>query len=235
MNKVALKTFFEGLLQLFFPRLCPGCDDTLQGKNALLCLPCIQSLPHTGFASLPGNPAERMFIGRCRISGAHAEFYFSKGHALQGLIHQLKYKGHMQAGLFLGRCMGTSLKDSKRFSGAEYLLPMPLFASREKKRGYNQAMILCKGMQEILCIPIAEGNLIRRRATETQTRKDRSERWQNVANSFLVKNPEALKGKHVLLVDDVITTGATLEACCAALEEAGPASISIVAAALAVK
>jgi ComF family protein len=235
MNHVGIRTLWQDLLHLFYPRLCPGCGDTLPAKNLVLCFSCTQSLPHTGFASLPDNPVERIFYGRCRIDSAHTEFYFSKGQAVQRLIHQLKYKGHEQAGLFLGRIMGDSLKNSGRFSDADYLIPMPLFASREKERGYNQSSILCKGMQEILNIPIAENNLIRIRATETQTRKDRSKRWQNVANSFSVKDPSKLRGAHLLLVDDVITTGATLEACCAALEAAGPARISIVVAAMAAK
>ena len=227
--------WWQDLLHLFFPVLCPGCGDSLPSKHLSLCLSCTQLLPHTGFASLPDNPAERLFYGRCRVDRAHAEFYFSKGRTVQRLIHRLKYKGDERAGIFLGRIIGSTLKESERFSGLDYLLPMPLFASRQKERGYNQSAIICKGIQEVLNIPIAENNLVRIRATETQTKKDRSKRWLNVADSFSLKDPSQLRGARLLLVDDVITTGATLEASCAALQKANPAGINIAVAAIAAK
>jgi ComF family protein len=176
-----------------------------------------------------------MFYGRCRADRVHAEFYFSKGHTVQRLIHALKYEGDRSAGRFLGRMMGHSMMESKRFSDIDVLLPLPLYLSREKERGYNQAVILCRGIQDRMPVPLLEGNLVRMRSTETQTRKDRTARWQNVENSFRVTDAKSLKGARILLVDDVITTGATLESCCEALAGAGPASISIAVAAIASK
>lgn len=210
---IALKNIFADTLHLFYPHICTGCGSDLIAKESLLCIQCINDLPHTGFADHPNNPIEKVFAGRIPFQTAHSEFYFSKGQLLQQLIHLLKYKNNKEIGHYLGELMGNSLLRSNRFSQIDYLVPLPLFAEKEFKRGYNQAEIICNGIYEATQIPVMTKNVIRRHATETQTRKHRAERWQNVADSFMILNPAALKGKNLLLVDDVITTGATLEAC----------------------
>jgi ComF family protein len=128
-------------------------------------------------------------------------------------MHQLKYKGNKDLGLQLGRLMGNALKNAARFNEIEVLVPLPLFPSKEKKRGYNQAMVLCEGMAEILSIPILDKVITRPQHTETQTQKGRIERWKNIEGKFQLIDPQAIQNKHLLLVDDVVTTGATLEAC----------------------
>ncbi|MEI9957860.1 MAG: phosphoribosyltransferase family protein [Ferruginibacter sp.] len=147
------------------------------------------------------------------VTAAHSEFYFSKESLVQHLIHQLKYKNNTAIGFYLGEMVGKSLLNSNRFNHIDYLIPLPLYPDKERKRGYNQATIICNGMSEVMNIPVITNNVIRQRFTETQTHKHRTERWENVEGSFWVTNPTVLKGKNVLLVDDVVTTGATLEAC----------------------
>ena len=208
-----LKNILTDVMHLFYPHICTGCGSDLINKKSLLCLNCINELPHTNFALHENNPIEKIFTGRIKIKAAHSEFYFSKGHLIQHLIHQLKYKNNKEIGYYLGEIMGNSLLKSNRFSNIDYLIPLPLFADKEFKRGYNQAEIICQGMHLSTQIPVMLNNVVRKRPTETQTRKHRAERWENVDGSFTIKNPASLKGKNVLLVDDVITTGATLEAC----------------------
>ena len=208
-----LKNILSDTLHLFYPHVCNGCgSDLLQEKN-LLCLKCINDLPHTGFAPHAGNPVEKYFWGRLPLHAAHSEFYFSKESLLQHLIHQLKYNGNRDIGFYLGEVLGKSLMNSNRFNTIDALIPLPLYPDKERWRGYNQAAIICNGMSDSMNIPVYTDHVIRQYPTETQTRKHRSERWENVAGSFTVKNKASLKGKHLLLVDDVVTTGATLEAC----------------------
>ncbi len=209
----SFKNIFSNSLHLFYPHLCTGCGSDLLQEDNLLCLHCINSLPHTNFAKHNNNPVEKIFWGRIPVTAAHSEFYFSKEFLIQHLIHQLKYKNNTEIGFYLGELMGKSLMNSNRFNNIDYLVPLPLYPDKEHKRGYNQAAIICNGMSEVMNVPVITGNVIRQRFTETQTRKHRTERWENVSGSFLVKNPETLMGKNILLVDDVITTGATLEAC----------------------
>ena len=208
-----LKNIFADTLHLFYPHICTGCGSDLLEKDQLLCLKCINELPHTGFAPFSNNPVEKYFRGRISLVAAHSEFYFSKGSLIQELIHQLKYKANTGIGAYLGELMGLSLLKTDRFTGIDALIPLPLFADKERQRGYNQAAVICEGLSNILNIPTLIGNVTRERFTETQTRKHRTERWENVHESFAVRNSETLRNKHLLLVDDVVTTGATLEAC----------------------
>jgi ComF family protein len=230
-----LKNIVSSTLHLFYPHVCTGCgSDLLQAEN-LLCLKCIHNLPHTGFATLSENPVEKYFWGRIPLTAAYSQFYFSKEFLIQHLIHQLKYKGDTEIGFYLGEMMGTTLLKSNRFSSIDALIPLPLYADKEHKRGYNQAAVICNGMSAIMNVPVLSGAVIRRHATETQTRKHRTERWENVKDSFKVAKPAELNGKHLLLVDDVITTGATLEACGNVMLNATDAKLSIATLAYAAK
>ncbi|MEO6330587.1 MAG: phosphoribosyltransferase family protein [Ginsengibacter sp.] len=203
----------HGILHLFYPHVCTGCGtDVIEDEN-LLCLQCINALPHTNFAAHANNPIEKIFWGRILVIAAMSEFYFSKGTVTQRLVHEFKYKGNKDVGIYLGAMMGSSLINNNRFNKIDALVPLPLYADKEHKRGYNQAKILCEGISEVTNIPVVSGNVVRKRFTQTQTKKRREERWQNVEGSFAVDNESQLKDKHILLVDDVITTGATLEAC----------------------
>jgi ComF family protein len=210
---ITFKNILDDALHLFYPHICTGCGSDLLEKNNLLCINCLAELPHTNFALHENNPIEKIFTGRIKIKAAHSEFYFSKGQLIQQLIHQLKYNNNKEIGYYLGEIMGNTLLKSGRFSGIDFLIPLPLYPDKEFKRGYNQAEIICMGTQNTTQIPVMTKNVLRQRPTETQTRKHRAERWENVDGSFVIKNPGALTGKNVLLIDDVITTGATLEAC----------------------
>ncbi|MBK8522008.1 MAG: ComF family protein [Chitinophagaceae bacterium] len=208
-----LKNIVSSTLHLFYPHVCTGCGSDLLQADNLLCLKCIHNLPHTNFAAFPNNPVEKYFWGRIPLTAAYSQFYFSKEFLIQHLIHQLKYKGDTKIGFYLGELMGETLLNSSRFSSIDALIPLPLYADKEHKRGFNQAAVICNGMSAVMNVPVLNGAVIRQHATETQTRKHRTERWENVKNSFKVAKEQELAGKHLLLVDDVVTTGATLEAC----------------------
>jgi len=208
-----IKNAWQDFTHLFFPALCAGCGTDAVGTAAPLCISCIKELPLTNFHLHAGNPVEKDFWGRININAATALCHFTTGTLIQQLLHQLKYKGHQELGYFLGRLMAASLQQCDRFDGVDVLVPLPLFASRLRKRGYNQSALLCQGMSGVLSVPVLEDAMVRLSATDTQTQKNRIQRWKNMEDRFSVLSPEALAGKHVLLVDDVITTGATLEAC----------------------
>jgi ComF family protein len=173
---------------------------------------CIAAMPETNFELHPGNPVEKIFWGRLPLIGATAQFYFTKESLMQHLMHQFKYKGNKEIGLQFGKIMGEQVKRSGRFE-VDALIPLPLFPAKEKRRGYNQATVLCEGMAEAMNIPVLDKVIIRPQHTETQTKKGRIERWKNMEGKFILSNPDSIRNKHVLLVDDVVTTGATLEAC----------------------
>jgi ComF family protein len=215
--------------------VCTGCGSDLVEEDNLLCLKCVNDLPHTNYAMHAGNPVEKIFWGRLAITAAMSEFYFAKGALIQNLIHEFKYKGNIDVGMYLGAMMGTSLVENNRFNKIDALIPLPLFADKEFKRGFNQATILCNGISEVTNIPVVKNNVIRKKYTDTQTKKHRTERWENVASSFEVNNPDQLKDKHVLLVDDVVTTGATLEACGAEILKIEGTNLSIATLAFASK
>jgi len=201
----------------------------------LLCYQCIADLPKTHFENIKDNPVEKLFYGRLNIESAYSEFYFSKGHTLQHLIHELKYKGNIDIGYYLGELIGHSLMNSNRFSLIDIIIPLPMYRDKEIKRGYNQAAILSKGISNVLQIPVAEKSVSRNKATATQTRKDRIERWLNVDQSFIINDCKDIECKHILLVDDVITTGATLEACGNLILQIPNTQLSIATLAQAVK
>lgn len=230
-----VKNLFADALGLFYPHHCAGCGSDLISKDSLLCINCINDLPHTHFARYENNYIENIFRGRMHVKAAHSEFYFSKGQLVQHLIHQLKYNANKEIGYYLGEILGNSLLSGSRFLNIDYLVPLPLFADREFKRGYNQATVICDGIGASTQIPTMPDNIIRQRPTETQTRKHRSARWQNVDGSFAVKNPGKLTGKNILLVDDVITTGASIEACGQTILQVPGTSLSIAALAHATK
>lgn len=222
-----LKRILHSIFHLFFPHICIGCGSDLVGRKNFLCIQCLNDLPETNFHPHEDNPVEKIFWGRLPLTNATSHFYFSKGGVMQRLMHQLKYKGNQELGLQLGKIMGAGLKNVQRFSDTEVLIPIPLFHAKERRRGYNQSVLICNGLAEILNIPVLEGIVVRIQDTETQTKKSRTERWKNMEGMFRLENAAAIAGKHVLLVDDVITTGATLEACSSELMKAGCSSVSI--------
>jgi len=172
----------------------------------------MDAMPETNFELHPGNPVEKTFWGRLPLAAATSQFYFTKESLMQHLLHQFKYRGNKDLGLQLGRIMGEQINKSGRFN-ADALIPLPLFPAKEKRRGYNQATVLCNGMAEVMKLPVLSNVITRPRHTETQTKKGRIERWKNMEGKFVLAIADDIKNKHLLLVDDVVTTGATLEAC----------------------
>jgi ComF family protein len=208
-----IKQITSSFLHMVFPHVCEGCGSDVIDDNEMLCLKCLGSLPKTGFPFYSSNIVEKIFWGRLPLKEASAQYYFTKESMMQHLMHQLKYKGNRELGIYLGKLMGATLAQTNRFSTVDALIPLPLFPSKEKIRGYNQATILCYGISEIIGKPVLENVVTRISHTETQTRKNRVARWQNMEGRFMLKNPSILDNKHLLLVDDVVTTGASLEAC----------------------
>lgn len=221
------KEIKDALLQLVFPHVCDGCGSDVLNEESQLCLRCLAALPETNFEKHAGNPVEKMFWGRMPLVNATAVYYFTKESLMQRLMHQFKYRGNKNLGFQLGRLMGIALKESGRFNSIGALIPLPLFPVKEKRRGYNQATVLCEGMAEVLYIPIMKNAVIRPEHTETQTKKGRIERWKNMEGKFILAKPELIHNKHILLVDDVVTTGATLEACGNELLKADKVNLSV--------
>jgi ComF family protein len=209
---IQLHEIKDSFLHLLFPHLCTGCGSDILNEESVLCMRCIDALPETNFELHPHNPVEKIFFGRMPLVGATAQFYFTKESLMQLLMHQFKYKRNKELGLQLGRIMGEQIKKSGRFE-ADALIPLPLFPAKEKRRGYNQATLLCEGMAETMNIPVFDKVISRSQPTETQTKKGRIERWKNMEGKFILSDPDSIRNKHLLLVDDVITTGATFEAC----------------------
>ncbi len=225
---ITLKEIKDSVLHLIFPHICVGCGSDVLSVETVLCMRCIDAMPETNFELHEGNPVEKLFWGRLPIRSATAQFYFTKESMMQILMHQFKYKGNKELGLQLGRLMGEQLIKSSCYT-ADALIPLPLFADKEKRRGYNQATVLCQGMSEVMNIPVLDKIVTRPTHTETQTKKGRIERWKNVEGKFLVTDASAIQHKHVLLVDDVVTTGATLEACGIELLKVNNVQLSIAA------
>jgi ComF family protein len=223
---IRLKEIRDSFFHLLFPHICCGCGTDIIDESSMLCLRCLNALPVTGYEKFPDNPVERIFWGRIPVKCATAQFYFTKESLMQALMHQLKYRGNKDLGFQLGRLMGLQLLGSNRFS-PDAMIPLPLFPGRERKRGYNQAAVLCEGISEITRIPVLKDVIRRVHPTATQTRKSRIERWLNMEGRFELFKPERIKARHILLVDDVITTGASLEACGKELLQSNDTELSI--------
>lgn len=208
-----LKEIKNSLLHLAYPHVCEGCGSDILQADHLLCLHCLSSLPETNFHVHGNNPIEKKFWGRMPVVHATAQYYFTKESMIQHLMHSFKYKGNKELGIYLGRWMGHAFTSSNRFNDIDAIIPLPLHPSKEHRRGFNQAAVLCEGISSVLNKPVLKNIVLKTESTESQTKKNRIERWQNIEGKFELKNAKAIVGKHVLLIDDVITTGATLEAC----------------------
>ncbi len=203
---------FNDLLELFFPALCITCGDRLISQEKYVCVKCWSDLPVTNFHFDADNKVAQLFWGRIKIENATSYFTFKKGSIYQQLIHSVKYRGLKELGFETGRRFGAALSDSESFAAVDVIIPVPLHPLKEKKRGYNQSEWIAKGIADTLGKSYSVSELKRNIHTSTQTKKNRFERWKNVENIFVVEHPEILAGKHILLVDDIITTGSTLEA-----------------------
>ncbi|MDQ3072447.1 MAG: ComF family protein [Bacteroidota bacterium] len=229
-----LKSALNDLLDLFYPQACAACANTLQKDEEHICLFCQHTLPRTDFHLERGNPLEKVFWGRFPIEAGGAFLYFKKGSSVQELLHNIKYRGTKEAAETLGRWYGEQLREEPIFLGVDYVVPVPLHRKKLRKRGYNQSEWFGEGIAKGMGKDMDTANLIRTQNTESQTKKGRFNRWQNVAEVFRIEKNKYFAGKHVLLVDDVVTTGSTLEACAQTLLNDDPnTKISIVTLAFA--
>jgi ComF family protein len=213
--------------EFFFPRYCVICGKRLLQGEEHFCLSCLCALPRIRFRNLENNEIAKLLWGKMPIERASAFLYYSKGGDVRDVLFQLKYYGNQRIGTFLGRCMAKELSASGFFEGIDGIVPVPLHHKKRKARGYNQSELLAEGISSVVGIPVLKDVLRRRQYTDTQTRKSNYERWSNVMDVFEGVSPERLSGKHLLLVDDVLTTGATLVACADALKEAEGLRISV--------
>ncbi|MGE0636781.1 MAG: ComF family protein [Bacteroidia bacterium] len=209
------------MIGLIYPKICMACDRPLLKQEESLCTFCIYGLPKTGFHTESDNPVSRLFWGKSEIEGAASYFHFEKGGHVQQLIHKFKYKGFKEIGIEVGKHYGAELKNFTPYNTADIIVPVPLHKSKQRKRGYNQSEFFARGLSQTMNIPTDFSSVYRAKATDTQTRKSRFERFENVESIFQLKENHPLSGKHILLVDDVVTTGSTLEACCETLKAAG--------------
>ncbi len=222
---MAFFSWLKDFVNLFYPYSCVLCGHPLHGNEEILCASCILDMPRTHFHTFANNETAQRFWGRIDLEHAASFLFFHKGSKYQKLIHLLKYNNKPEIGVFLGNLYGQELINTS-FANADMIIPVPLHPKKEKIRGYNQAEKFAEGLSRQLNIPV-RNELKRIKFTETQTKKDKEERWNNVKNVFSPVNCKNLENKHVILVDDVITTGATLEACAIALKTCKNVKISI--------
>lgn len=214
-------------ISLIFPQVCASCGNSLYKNEQTLCTYCVYHLPKTNFHLNNDNPVAKIFWGRVDILSAGAFYGFNKGGRVQHIIHQLKYKGRKEVGFAVGKLYGYELKMCDSFKSVDTIIPVPLHPKKIKKRGYNQSEAFAEGLAASMEVPANVKTLFRAYESETQTKKSRFSRWQNVESIFQLKDIKSLEGKHVLLVDDVVTTGATLEACAQTLQQIPGIKISV--------
>jgi len=228
-----LVNILNDIESVFFPDICSGCHAHLNHYEKTLCVKCRHDLPLTHFHTFPDNPVEKMFYGRVPIEKATAFLWFQKQGVVQNLIHHLKYRRQEHVGTFLGSWMGNELATSSFFKDVDYVIPVPLHQKKLRKRGYNQVTAFAKEIAGALEAIYREDVLKRVTHTQTQTLKNRLTRWHVDQTSFVLNTSEGLSYRHILLTDDVITTGATLEACIMALKSIPGIKVSIATMAIA--
>lgn len=205
--------FFSDMFSVLFPDYCPGCGKILPHPDSFLCVYCRNELPETTFHLHLDNPITKQLYGRCELFCATSLFYFHKDSVVQQLIHELKYKGKEQIGGWLGEWLGNKIKDTVTFKKANIVIPVPLHKAKLKKRGFNQSALFGKKLAHALQIDYADDVLVKVKSGTSQTKKNIWRRWKESQGSFKINNADKISGKNVLLVDDIITTGATVENC----------------------
>ena len=222
-----MRTWIHNFLQLFYPRLCLYCDERLTESEQYLCLHCFCELPRTHYHRRADNPVLKLFTGFFSINEIASFLFFEREGKVQRLVHSFKYFGNKQLAQYLGKVAALEMKNDGLFDDIDMLIPVPLHPKKKRKRGYNQAEWIAKGIEQVYLRPISTDVIVRNIDTVTQTRKTVYERNLNVEEIFSLKNADSIEGKHILLIDDVITTGATLRACIKTLSAIPEIRISI--------
>jgi ComF family protein len=226
-----VKKYLTGFLHLVYPKICLHCGNSDISKFYVLCPNCYAQLPFTDFFEIENNNVDKIFWGRMPLGPSGAVLFFTKNSIVQLLLFELKYKQNKRAGFLLGNMIGWALKKANRLNEIDFLIPIPVRKNTERTRGYNQSLIICEGIAQAFPIPILKAVLFKNKKTNTQTHKDRIERGHNSSLLFGLKNAEQICNKNLLLVDDIITTGATAESAGHCLLQAKPAAIHFAAAA----
>jgi len=219
--------FLLDIYNLFFPKICLSCTSVLTDNENLICTYCNHNLPLTDYTSLENNPLQASFSGRILLEQATSLLFYHKIGIVQKLIHQLKYKGHQEVGTFLGNWLGNEMKINNRFNAIDYIIPVPLHHKRFKERGYNQLDYFGQSLSEKLQVPFEVNLLQKVTNTKKQSKKNRFARMHKVDTIFKLNANKDFSGKHILLIDDIITTGATIESCYDCLSKIKDVKISI--------
>lgn len=218
---------FHDFINLLYPTVCHICEAELLKNEELICTSCLHDLPVTSYHLDNENPVKKVFYGRLKIVKATALLHFRKKAGVQHLIHDLKYRGHREIGSYLGKWLGTELSNSDWKNKIKVVIPVPLHRSRLRERGYNQVEDFGKEIAKSLNAEYIDDILLKTSSTQTQTLKDRLSRWGKLEETLQIQNSEKIIGKHILLVDDLVTTGATLETCAHKLYEVPDIKISV--------
>lgn len=228
-------SFWTDFISLIYPRSCVCCSDLLLKSDEFICNYCYVNLPKSNFHREENSELDKVFYGRVPLQKAGSYLLFEKSGKVQKLLHSIKYQKNVDLAVKLGQWYGEQLKENETIAKSQVIIPVPLHKKKQNERGFNQSEAFANGLSKVLNIPVYNQQLIRTQYTQTQTRKSKAERWENVKDKFEVKDPEVLNNKTVLLVDDVITTGATIEACYQALQQAKPLHVNVVSLAYAKK
>ncbi len=215
------------LFNLLFPDNCPGCGHPFIKGEKMVCNLCTIKLPKTEFHRQHDNAVAKTFWGKIHLEAATSLFHFDKGEIVQKLLHQLKYKSNKEVGFLLGNWLADEIRDAEPFTTVNTVVPVPLHPHKMRVRGYNQSQLIAEGMVQKWNVELSADLLIRKKNTESQTRKSRYSRFENVDNVFALNNSSAYENKHVLIIDDVITTGSTIVACGDAFSQIPGCKISV--------
>jgi ComF family protein len=223
----------KDFLAMIYPEFCVACEGSLVKGETQICTDCRYHLPETNSHLDSENKLMKKFWANLPLRYAFACFHFIKNSRVQNIIHSLKYENNQEIGELLGRWYGAILRENGLNQAFDLIIPIPLHSARLRQRGYNQSDCFAKGLSETMQVKWSADAIARSKATQTQTRKSRLERWQNVSDIFVVQKPELIDNQRVILVDDVITTGSTVESCLQVLQDAGAKEISVAAIAVA--